>query len=72
MCRHPMRLPAGALFQDAKITLAKWFRAVWEAVRRKNGGGAQALSSELSANATLPGACCTNQERRWCAAAAKC
>jgi transposase-like protein len=38
---------AGTIFQNTKIPLTKWFRAMWEVVRRKKGANALTLSSEL-------------------------
>ncbi|MDR3154482.1 MAG: hypothetical protein LBW85_09525 [Deltaproteobacteria bacterium] len=39
---------AGIIFQDTKLPLAKWFRAIWEVVSRKHGYNALALHGLLN------------------------
>jgi hypothetical protein len=47
LCRHKTRLLAGTIFQDTKLPLTKWFRAMWEIVSKKNGCSALALQGIL-------------------------
>jgi transposase-like protein len=46
-CGNKVRILAGTIFQDTKLPLMKWFRAIWEVVRRKSGVSALALQDEL-------------------------
>jgi transposase-like protein len=50
LCRHRLRVMAGIIFQNTKIPLSKWFRTMWEVVRRKNGASALAIASGLKIN----------------------
>jgi transposase-like protein len=46
-CRHKTFLLAGTVFQDTKLPLRTWFRAIWEVIRKKAGTSALSLQSEL-------------------------
>ena len=46
-CRHKTSLLAGTIFQDTKLPLRKWFRAMWEIVRKKLGTSALSFKDEL-------------------------
>jgi transposase-like protein len=41
---------AGTIFANTKIPLTKWFRIIWDVVRKKNGASALSLASELNLN----------------------
>ncbi|MDR2443655.1 MAG: IS1595 family transposase [Deltaproteobacteria bacterium] len=46
-CGRQIRIMAGTLFQDSKLDLRIWFRAVWYLVNNHNGISASELSREL-------------------------
>jgi hypothetical protein len=47
-CHSKVRVLAGTIFQDTKLPLNTWFRAIWELVRKKNVTSALALQAELN------------------------
>jgi transposase-like protein len=36
-CRHELSVMAGTIFQDSKLPLTVWFRAMWQITSQKNG-----------------------------------
>jgi transposase-like protein len=46
-CRQKIHLMAGTIFQDTKLPLRTWFRAIWEVVADKAGVSALSLKSKL-------------------------
>ena len=46
-CRREASVMAGTIFQDSKLPLALWFRAMWQATSQKNGISALGLQRAL-------------------------
>ena len=46
-CRHQASVTAGTLFQDSRVPLTLWFRAMWHVVSQKNGVSALGLQRVL-------------------------
>ncbi len=42
-CRHEASATAGTIFQDSKLPLTVWFRAMWQMASQKNGISAMGL-----------------------------
>lgn len=66
-CRSQVSVTAGTIFQDSKLPLTVWFRAMWQVTRPKNGMSALGLPRVLGL-----GSCKTawallhNCGGRWC------
>src|SRR5574339_1000658 len=43
-CRHQASVTAGTIFQDSKLPLTVWFRAMWSITSQKNGASADRKS----------------------------
>jgi transposase-like protein len=46
-CRHQASVTAGTIFQDARMPLPLWFRAIWYVTSQKNGASALGLQRIL-------------------------
>jgi transposase-like protein len=46
-CRHQASVTAGTIFQDARLPLTLWFRAMWQVTSQKNGASALGLQRVL-------------------------
>ena len=46
-CRHQATVTAGTIFQDSRLSLRLWFRAIWHLTSQKNGASAQGLQRVL-------------------------
>jgi transposase-like protein len=46
-CRHQASVTAGTIFQDSRLPLTLWFRAMWHVVSQKNGVSALGLQRVL-------------------------
>lgn len=46
-CRHEASVTAGTIFQDSKLPLTIWFRAMWQVASQKNGISAMGLQRVL-------------------------
>lgn len=46
-CRHQASVTAGTLFQDSRLPLRIWFRAIWQVTCQKNGASALGLQRVL-------------------------
>ena len=46
-CEHRVSVKAGTIFQDSRIPLRLWFRAIWQVVTQKNGISALRLKRVL-------------------------
>ena len=46
-CRNEMSVTAGTIFQDTRVSLAVWFRAMWWVTAQKNGASALGLQRVL-------------------------
>jgi transposase-like protein len=46
-CRHQASVRAGTIFQDSRLPLTLWFRAMWHVVSQKNGVSALGLQRVL-------------------------
>src|ERR1017187_3122437 len=46
-CRYEMSVTAGTIFQDSRLPLTLWFRAVWWVTSQKNGVSAMGLQRVL-------------------------
>jgi transposase-like protein/ribosomal protein L37AE/L43A len=46
-CRHEVSVMAGTIFQDSKLPLTVWFRAMWQIASQKNGISAMGLQRVL-------------------------
>lgn len=46
-CRHETSVMAGTVFQDSKLPLTVWFRAMWQVTSQKNGISALGLQRVL-------------------------
>lgn len=46
-CRHEASVMAGTVFQDSKLPLTVWFRAMWQVASQKNGISAMGLQRVL-------------------------
>jgi len=46
-CRHEASVTAGTIFQDTRLPLTLWFRAVWHVVGQKNGVSALGIQRTL-------------------------
>ena len=46
-CRYELSVMAGTIFQDTKIDLTIWFRAIWNFIVNKNGMSAVSLERSL-------------------------
>jgi len=46
-CRAQVSVTAGTIFQDSKLPLTVWFRAMWQVTRQKNGMSALGLQRVL-------------------------
>ena len=42
-CRHQTSVKAGTVFQDSRLSLMAWFRAMWHVTSQKNGASALGL-----------------------------
>lgn len=46
-CRHQTTVTAGTIFQDSRLPLRSWFRAIWQVTSQKNGASALGLQRVL-------------------------
>jgi len=46
-CRYETSVMAGTIFQDSKLPLTLWFRAMWQVTSQKNGLSAMSLQNVL-------------------------
>lgn len=46
-CRHQPSVTAGTIFQDSRMPLVTWFRAMWHVTSQKNGMSALGLQRVL-------------------------
>jgi transposase-like protein len=46
-CRHQVSVTAGTIFQDSRLPLTLWFRAIWQVTSQKNGVSALGLQRVL-------------------------
>jgi len=46
-CRHQASVTAGTIFQDSRLPLALWFRAMWHVTSQKNGASAMGVQRVL-------------------------
>jgi transposase-like protein len=46
-CSHQLSVMAGTVFQDSKLPLTTWFRAMWHVASQKNGISALGLQRDL-------------------------
>jgi transposase-like protein len=46
-CRHQTSVTAGTIFQDSRLPLRIWFRAIWQVTSQKNGVSALGLQRVL-------------------------
>jgi transposase-like protein len=46
-CQHRVSITAGTIFQDSRISLRIWFRAIWQVVSQKHGISALGLQGTL-------------------------
>jgi transposase-like protein len=46
-CRAQVSVTAGTIFQDSKLPLTMWFRAMWQLTSQKNGESAVGLQRQL-------------------------
>ena len=46
-CRHQTTVTAGTIFQDTRLPLRLWFRAMWYVTSQKNGASALGLQRVL-------------------------
>lgn len=46
-CRHQASVTAGTLFQDSRLPLTLWFRAMWQVTSQKNGVSALSVQRGL-------------------------
>jgi len=46
-CRHQVSVTAGTIFQDTRLPLTLWFRAMWQVTSQKNGVSALGLQRVL-------------------------
>jgi len=49
-CEYRVSVKAGTIFQDSRIPLRVWFRAIWEVVSQKNGISALGMQRVLGLN----------------------
>jgi hypothetical protein len=63
-CRRETSVMAGTIFQDSKLPLTIWFRAMWDVTTQKNGISALGLQRVLGLAATKPPGCCCTSLRR--------
>lgn len=49
-CEHRVSVTAGTIFQDSRIPLQMWFRAMWQVVSQKHGISALGLQRVLGLN----------------------
>ena len=49
-CRYRISVTAGTIFQDTRIPLRLWFRAIWQVVSQKHGISALGLQRVLGCN----------------------
>ena len=47
VCRRETSVTAGTIFQDSKLPLVIWFRAIWQVTSQKNGMSALGLQRVL-------------------------
>lgn len=43
LCRHQATVTAGTIFQDSRLPLRSWFRAIWQVTSQKSGASALGL-----------------------------
>ncbi len=46
-CRHQASVTAGTIFEDSRLPLRFWFRAIWQVTSQKNGASALGLQRVL-------------------------
>lgn len=46
-CRHQTTVTAGTIFQDSRLPLRSWFRAIWQVTSQKNGTSALGIQRVL-------------------------
>ena len=46
-CRHQASVTAGTIFQDRRLPLTLWFRAIWHVTSQKNGVSALGMQRVL-------------------------
>ena len=46
-CRHQTTVTAGTIFQDTRLPLRSWFRAIWQVTSQKNGASALGVQRVL-------------------------
>ena len=46
-CSHQLSVMAGTVFQDSKLPLTTWFRAMWHVASQKNGISALGVQRDL-------------------------
>lgn len=46
-CRHQTSVTAGTIFQDSRLALRLWFRAIWHVTSQKNGASALGVQRVL-------------------------
>lgn len=46
-CHRQISVTAGTIFQDSRLPLTLWFRAVWWVTSQKNGVSAQGLAARV-------------------------
>lgn len=46
-CRHQASVTAGTIFQDTRLPLTLWFRAIWQLTSQKNGASALGVQRVL-------------------------
>lgn len=49
-CEHRVSIKAGTIFQDSRMPLRVWFRAMWQVISQKNGISALGLQRVLGIN----------------------
>lgn len=47
VCRHQASVTAGTIFQDTRLPLRLWFRAIWQVTSQKNGASALGVQRVL-------------------------
>ncbi len=47
LCRHQATVTAGTIFQDSRLPLRSWFRAIWQVTSQKNGASALGMQRVL-------------------------
>ena len=64
-------MTAGTIFQDTRLPLRTWYRAMWWVTSQKNGAVLWDCKAFWVWEATAPpGRCCTSCGARWCGLAA--